>query len=123
MQHGRHSPFKGKLKNPTFSSKLENPLCGDEIRIEIRLEKDQVVEIGFTGDGCLISQAAASLLVGEAKKVRNLSKIKKFNQETVLELLGIKLTLSRIQCAMLSVEVLREIVGYSSSSTKSAKVG
>jgi len=110
LQHGRHSPFKGKLKNPTFSSKLENPLCGDVIKIDIRIEKGEVTDICFSGEGCLISQAAASLLVGEAKRVKKISKIKKFDQETVLKLLGIKLTLSRIQCAMLSVKVLRKII-------------
>lgn len=110
LQHGRHSPFKGKLKNPTFSSKLENPLCGDAIKIDIRIEKGEVTDICFSGEGCLISQAAASLLVGEAKRVKKISKIKKFDQETVLRLLGIQLTLSRMQCAQLSLQALKKVI-------------
>ncbi len=108
LQHGRLSPYKGKLENPTVKVKLENPLCGDSLRVDIRIVKDQVVDACFSGEGCLISQAAASLLVGEILRVKNLNKIKKFNEETVFKLLGISLTLSRTQCALLSLRALKK---------------
>lgn len=120
LQHGRFSPFKREIKNPTLSAEVENPLCGDALQIELKIAKGEVVDAGFSGAGCLISQAAASLLLEEAKKVKELKEIKKFDKEIVLKLLGIQLTPSRVQCAMLAVEALKkalktngfQIVGY-----------
>lgn len=108
LQHGRASPFKGRLKNPTVSVEMENPLCGDSLKIDIKITNGQITDISFSGEGCLISQAAASLLVGKAKQAVDIEKVKKFNQDTVFSLLGIKLTPSRVQCAMLSLEALRK---------------
>lgn len=110
LQHGRASPFKGKIKNPTASAELDNPMCGDTIRIDLKIAKGEVVDVCFSGEGCLISQASASLLVGEAKRVKDLKKIKKFDKDLVLKLLGIPLTLSRVKCAMLPLEALRKII-------------
>lgn len=110
LQHGRSSPYRGQMENPTLSVEMDNPLCGDSLRIDIKIAKGEVVNICFSGEGCLISQAAASLLLGEIKRVRKLNKIKKFDQETVLKLLGIQLTPSRVQCAMLSLEALRKVL-------------
>lgn len=108
LQHGRSSPYKGSLKNPTISMEADNPFCGDSLKIDIRIAEGKVSDICFSGEGCLISQAAASLLVGKAKHVQDIDKIKKFNQTTVFKLLGIRLTPSRVQCAMLSLEALRK---------------
>ena len=110
LQHGRFSPYKGRLEKSDLRVKMDNPLCGDSLRIEMKIDKDQVTDICFSGEGCLISQAAASLLVGEVKKVKDLQKIRKFDQETVLKLLGIDLTLSRMQCALLSLKALKKAV-------------
>lgn len=110
LQHGRSSSYKGEIKNPTLSVELENLLCGDVLKIDIQIVKGEVIDICFSGEGCLISQASASLLVGEVKRVRNLSEIKKFDKDTVLKLLGIPLTPSRIQCATLALEVLRKVL-------------
>lgn len=110
LQHGQHSPFKGKLKDATLSVKMENALCGDSIGIDLKIEKGKVLDAAFVGEGCLISQAAASLLVGQVKKVKGLNKIKKFDQKLILKLLGIPLTPSRVQCAMLSLQVLKKMV-------------
>lgn len=109
LQHGRCSPYKGQLKNPTISAELENRLCGDSLKIDMEIEGDRVRDICFSGEGCLVSQAAASLLVGEVKKIKNLNRIKKFNENTVFKLLGIVLTPSRVQCALLSLKVLRKV--------------
>ncbi len=108
LQHGRSSPYKKKIKNPTASVELDNPICGDTVKIELEIIKGRVVDAGFSGEGCLISQAAASLLVGEAKRVKNIDKIKKFDEKTVLKLLGITPTLSRIKCAMLPLDALKK---------------
>lgn len=108
LQHGRTSPYRGKMKNPTQSVELDNPLCGDSVRIDLKIANGEVEDICFSGEGCLISQAAVSLLVGEVKRVKMVEKVKRFNEKTVLKLLGIPLTLSRVKCAMLSLETLRK---------------
>ena len=108
LQHGRTSPYRGRMKDPTLSTELDNPLCGDTVKIDIKIAKGEIEDICFSGEGCLISQASASLMVGEAKRVKDLSKIRKFNEKTVFNLLGIPLTPSRIQCATLALEVLRK---------------
>ena len=53
-----------KLPHPTNAADGSNPLCGDQIRLEVRLEGDRIADIGFQGSGCAISQASASLLTG-----------------------------------------------------------
>ncbi|MBI2338072.1 iron-sulfur cluster assembly scaffold protein [Candidatus Daviesbacteria bacterium] len=110
LQHGRQSPYKGKMKNPTLKGEMDNPLCGDSLKIYIKLEQGKVIDICFSGEGCLISQAAASLLIGEVKKVKDLKKIKGLNEDVVLTLLGIPLTPSRLQCALLSLKTLKKAV-------------
>lgn len=109
LQHGRSSPYKGQLKNPTLRVEMDNPLCGDSLRIDMEIVKGQVADICFEGEGCLISQAAASLFIGKVKQVKDIEKIKKFNEKTVFKLLGIQLTPSRVQCAVLVLEVMRKI--------------
>lgn len=108
LQHGRSSLFKGQLKNPTISAEVDNPLCGDSLKIDIKIENGSISDIAFDGQGCLISQAAASLLIGKAKQIADIEKIKKFDQEKVFKLLGFKPTLSRISCAILVLEALKK---------------
>lgn len=113
LQHGRLSPYKGKIIDFTSSAEMENSLCGDAVRIEVKIDQGQVLDMVFSGNGCLISQSAASLLIGHARKVKNINKIKKFNKDTVLKLLGIKLTLARLKCALLSLQVLQKaLINY-----------
>lgn len=108
LQHGRSSPYKRRFKDPTVSMEVENQLCGDSLKIEIIIAKGEVCDVAFTGEGCLISQAAASLLLGEIKRVKDLKIIKKFDEKTVFKLLGFKPTLSRIKCAILVLEAIRQ---------------
>lgn len=113
LQHGRNSPHKGEIKNPTLRVKLENKLCGDTIKMDIVADKDIITDIAFLGEGCLISQATASLLIDKIKQVKKISKIKKIDKDTLLNLLGIPLTHSRIKCALLSLETLQKaLVNY-----------
>lgn len=113
LQHGQSSPFKGVLANPTQSVEMENPLCGDGLKIEMKIEKGRVMDMAFAGSGCLISQAAVSLLIQKVKKIKKVERIKKFDQNTVFDLLGIKLSPSRIKCALLGLEALKKaLVNY-----------
>lgn len=108
LQHGRFSPYKGQLKNSDISVEMDNPMCGDSLKIDLKIENGKVIDAAFSGEGCLISQASASLLVGEAKKIKDIKLIKKFDQDTVFGLLGISLTPSRVQCALLSLKALKK---------------
>lgn len=97
----------GELDPSDFSYEEDNPLCGDVIRIDVRLDEDgRVADVAWSGDGCAISQASASLLTEEIKGM-TLEEVKAFSKETLLELIGVPLSMARIKCALLSLKVLK----------------
>jgi nitrogen fixation protein NifU and related proteins len=98
---------QGTLEPADISYEEDNPLCGDVIRIDVRLDSEQhIADIRWTGQGCAISQAAASLLTEEVKGM-SLEEVKSFSKEQLLELLGISLSMQRLKCALLSFKVLK----------------
>jgi nitrogen fixation NifU-like protein len=103
----RRPSHRGVLDNPTHSHEDENPLCGDTLRVQLRVENDRVVESKFEGRGCAISQAAAELLL-ERIQDQPLSVIRRLDKDAVLEELGIPaISPARLKCALLSLGVLR----------------
>ena len=103
----KNPQFRGKLEPNDISFEDDNPLCGDHIRIDLRLDEDErVSEIRYDGHGCAISQASADLLT-ESVIGKSLEDIKKLTKEDVLELLGIELGPVRLKCALLSLKVLK----------------
>ncbi len=99
----------GKLDPHDIDAKDLNPLCGDEIEMQIRVsaEKDKIEEIKFIGKGCAISQASASMLT-ELAKGKTLEWVKTLSRDDILKMLGTSdLGPARIKCAMLSVKVLK----------------
>ena len=85
----------------------ENPLCGDQIRVDLRLDEEgKVKEAAFSGHGCAISQASADLLL-ESIQGKTVEEIKQLNKQDILDLLGIQLTPVRLKCALLSLKVLK----------------
>lgn len=97
----------GSVEQPDFTYEEDNPLCGDVIRIDVRLDEDQrVAEVAWSGDGCAISQASASLLTEEIKG-KSLAEIRAFTSEQLLELVGVPLSMARVKCALLSLKVLK----------------
>ncbi len=64
VEHNRSPRNFKKLAHPTRGAEGANPLCGDQIRLEVELDGDRITDIGFQGSGCAISQASASLLTG-----------------------------------------------------------
>jgi nitrogen fixation NifU-like protein len=102
----------GKLATFDVSSQQLNPFCGDEIEIYIRIKNHEsrskeIDDIGFTGKGCAISIASASLLTEFAKK-KPLSILTNFSQEDMLQLLGVEISDTRKKCALLALAVLRD---------------
>lgn len=97
----------GELEAPDWSYEEDNPLCGDVVRIEVKLGDDgRVAEVAWRGDGCAISQASASLLTDEIKGM-TLAEVRNFDKDTLLELLGVPLSMMRVKCALLSLKVLK----------------
>jgi len=107
LDHYKNPRFRGTLDPYTFTYEDENPLCGDKLRIDVRLdETGHVAESAFTGRGCAISQASASLLM-EKIQGASLDELRALSKDDVLELLGIELTPARLKCALLSLKVLK----------------
>jgi nitrogen fixation NifU-like protein len=102
LDHYRHPRNRGTLDPADIS----NPLCGDELRLDLRLDGDRVSEVRFSGHGCAISQASASML-SELIEGKTLEELRAVDRDTILELLGIPLSPVRIKCAMLSLKCLK----------------
>ncbi len=83
-----------------------NPLCGDEVEIALKIKSGRIEEAKFSGKGCAISQAAASMLC-ERIEGRKIEEILKMPKEEMLELLGIKLSPARLKCALLGLKVVK----------------
>jgi len=99
--------FRGELDPHDISFEDSNPLCGDELRIDVVLNGDQrVTDARFSGRGCAISLASADLLL-ESIQGKTLEEIKQLTKEDVLDLLGIELGPVRLKCALLSLKVLK----------------
>jgi len=97
----------GKLETADFSYEEDNPLCGDVIRIDVKLDaNNRVAQVAWQGNGCAISQASASLLTEEIKGM-TLADLRNFTAERLLELVGVPLSLARRKCALLSLKVLQ----------------
>jgi nitrogen fixation protein NifU and related proteins len=107
LDHYRHPRHKGRLEHPTHSFQDENPLCGDNIRIDLHVDENDVIDdVRFDGHGCSISLASASMLA-ERLKGMPLEEAKKLSKEDILEALGIELGPVRLKCALLSLKVLK----------------
>jgi len=107
VEHYKNPTYKGTLDPNDFTYEDENPLCGDHIRVDLRVDENQVItEAVFSGHGCAISQASADLLM-ESIIGKPLDEVKNMTKETVLDLLGIELGPVRLKCALLSLKVLK----------------
>lgn len=103
----RNPQFQGKLDPHDYSYNDDNPVCGDHIRIDLRVDAEDVVsEALFSGEGCSISQASADMLVEKVVGMP-LDAVRALGKEDVLELLGIELGPVRLKCALLSLKVLK----------------
>ena len=106
----RHPRHRGELAHSTHSYEDENPLCGDMLRVELRVEGGRIVEARFQGRGCAISQAAAELMMDRVEN-QPVSAVAELSKEVVLEELGLpSISPARLKCALLSLEVLRRAV-------------
>jgi nitrogen fixation protein NifU and related proteins len=108
IDHYKNPGYRGTLDPHDISFEDENPLCGDQIRIDLRLDnQEKVTEAAFSGHGCAISQASADLLL-ESIIGKTVDEVKRLTREDILDMLGLE-TLGpvRLKCALLSLKVLK----------------
>ena len=110
LDHYEDPYHRGHCTNCSHAHEDDNPLCGDVIKIELQIDgQGTLKEIYFDGDGCCISQAAASMLV-EKFDGRTVDQIRQFTAEEMLDLFGARLTPNRQKCCLLSWRVLQAAV-------------
>jgi len=107
LEHYKSPQNFGELERYDLEFEDVNPLCGDELRVQIALDGDGKIEdLRFSGRGCAISQASASLVSDEVKGL-TVQELLRLDKQFVLDLLGIDISATRIKCALLSLKVLK----------------
>jgi nitrogen fixation protein NifU and related proteins len=107
LQHYKSPHHWGQLLDPDLEAEDLNPLCGDELKVQLKVDGDgRIADVRFSGHGCAISQASASMASDEivGMPVRELLQL---DREFVLDLLGIDISATRMKCALLSLKVLK----------------
>jgi nitrogen fixation protein NifU and related proteins len=117
LEHYRRPHNFGQLDGATASQEGANPLCGDRITMQIRVRGGVIDGVGFTGRGCAISQASASLLTDEIKG-KAVDAAQAMTSSDVLELLGIEISPARLKCALLSLETMHGAIGAAQAPAK-----
>jgi len=112
LEHYDHPRHKGTLENSHFSSDIHNPSCGDFVRVQGNVCEGLLAEAKFTAQGCVISCAAASLLLEKAVG-QPLPIIQTYTSQTMLDLVQIPLGPMRLRCALLALEALQQGVASS----------
>jgi nitrogen fixation NifU-like protein len=107
LEHYKRPHHFGELDEADLEFFDSNPLCGDELKVQLKLDSDgRVEEVAFSGHGCAISQASASLVSDELEG-KTVQEILALDREFVLDLLGIDISATRMKCALLSLKVLK----------------
>lgn len=106
LDHSKRPRNKGVLEHPDFTFEDTNPLCGDEIRFDLAVEGDRVSAVRFSGRGCAISQAAASMLT-EMVDGQPLDEVKALTKDDILDELGVPISPARLKCALLGLKVMK----------------
>jgi nitrogen fixation NifU-like protein len=106
IDHYKNPRNYGRLEHPDITHEENNPLCGDVVGMDFRVSDGVIEDIRFHGRGCAISQASASLLT-ERLKGLPLDDARKIGKDDVIRDLGIEISPARINCALLSLKVLK----------------
>lgn len=122
MDHYRNPRNKGHLQELSFKHTENNPLCGDELEIEVKVNGDTISDIRFSGKGCSISQASASMLT-ELVKQKKINEINEITREDIMDMLGIPIGPVRVKCAMLSLVALKNGIKEFESNFSEGKNG
>ena len=107
LDHYKHPHNHGEIKGAEIKFTENNPLCGDVITVNLRLNDHKVEDIKFRGSGCAISQSAMSMLSDEIKG-KSLEEIKNIKRDDIVNMLGIEIGIVRTKCAMLGLVAVKE---------------
>ena len=100
------SPPLPEIEAPDLEFEDNNPLCGDELKVQLRIEDGKVADVRFLGSGCAISQASASMASEEVIGMP-VEELVRLDKSFILDLLGIDISATRMKCALLSLKVLK----------------
>ena len=106
LDHYQHPRNHGTIEHPDITYEDGNPLCGDRLRMDFKIKDGRIDAVRFSGHGCSISQASASMLC-EKIEGQPLDEVKKISRDDVLEMLGIELGPVRLKCALLALKTLK----------------
>lgn len=106
LDHYENPRNFGHIEHCDIKAHDTNPLCGDSFDMEFKFKDDKVSEVKFSGHGCAISTASASMLTEKVKGM-GFDEIQKLDKEQITEMLGVELSHVRIKCAMLPLKVLK----------------
>lgn len=106
LDHYKHPRNKGTIEDADITYEDANPLCGDRIRMDVNVKDGRIQEVRFSGIGCSISQAAASMLCEEVEG-KTLEEVKALTRDDMLEMLGIELGPVRLKCGLLALKTLK----------------
>jgi nitrogen fixation NifU-like protein len=119
LDHAQHPRNGGRLEQPSVSHEEHNPLCGDKVRFDLLLLNGTIADVRFTGRGCAISQAAASMLTEQIQGA-TVGNVLRITNDDVLQLLAIPIGYARRKCALLGVTTLRNaLADYAAQSDPS----
>ncbi len=107
LDHYRNPRNTGTLTGATHQAEAKNPTCGDSLRMDIIVSHGTISDVRWSGSGCAISQASASLLTQYAKS-KPVEAALAIEPKTVLELIGVALSPARLKCGLLSLETLKK---------------
>lgn len=106
LDHYKKPHNLGEIKNPDIKFTESNPLCGDVITVDLKLNDHKVNDVKFRGSGCAISQSAMSMLSDEIKG-KSLEEVKNIKREDIVRLLGIEIGVVRTKCATLGLVAVK----------------
>lgn len=109
LDHFKHPRGKSRLALPTLAHGETNVSCGDTVLVEVRLENGHIADIGWSGEGCAVSQAAMSMLAEELRG-KPLGDIGGLTPQTVRDLLGVPISVRRSKCAFLGLHALKNLL-------------
>jgi len=109
LDHYKNPRNYGEIEEATFTHVGENPMCGDEITMDVVLEDDgETIEaVAFRGDGCAISQASASMLTSKLRG-KTLDELDEMGRDDVIDMLGVDISPMRVKCAVLAEKVAQD---------------
>ncbi|KAA9399115.1 iron-sulfur cluster assembly scaffold protein [Haloarcula sp. CBA1130] len=109
LDHYKNPRNYGEIEDPTFTHIGENPMCGDEIRMDVVLDEDEetIEQVAFQGDGCAISQASASMLSKELAGMA-VEDLEAMDRDDITEMLGVDISPMRVKCAVLAEKVAQD---------------